>query len=378
MSEPIPLIDLERQHRALEQELSAAFQRVLRANRFILGEEVQALERELAALIQVPHALGVSSGTDALILALKAARVGPGDEVITTPFSFFATIGAILQVGATPRFADLEPGGFNLDPKRVAESITERTRAVLCVHLFGAPAAARELRALCDREGLTLIEDAAQALGASIDGQPVGSFGHLGCFSFFPSKPLGGFGDGGLISTADDALAARCRLLRAHGAPRPHEHQLLGGNHRLDALQAALLRVKLPHLFTWRAAREAHARAYDAAFMGRAGLAVPSAPPGASSAHAHHTLRFLAESPGVRDRAAQGLAARGVSTAVYYAKPLYAQPVPELQATLRGDEPRRCPEAERRCQEVLTLPLFPELTTEERERVIAATLEQLR
>ncbi len=373
----LPLLDLKRQHAALHDELCGAFARVLNSGHFILGQEVDDLERSLAEYIGTRYALGVSSGTDALVIALQAAGVGPGDEVITTPFSFFASVGAILRVGAIPRFADIEAGGFNLDPARVEAALTKRTRAVLCVHLFGDPARVPELRELCDAHGLILIEDAAQALSAEIDGQRIGSFGHLACFSFFPSKPLGGLGDGGLLTTSDPTLFDRCRLLRAHGAARPHEHELLGGNHRLDALQAALLQVKLPHVSTWRDAREHHAARYDAAFAGAGDVALRELQPRHRSAHAHYTLRLLGRAADRRQQIVQQLLHNGIQSAIYYQRPIYAQPVPELKACLSGREQLDCPQAEARCREVLTLPLFPELSQTEHERVVAALLESL-
>lgn len=377
----IPLVDIERQHRALQRELTSAFERVLHSSRFILGEEVEGLESELASYLGVPHAIGVSSGTDALVVALLALGVRPGDEVITTPFSFFATVGSILRIGAVPRFADIEPAGFNLDAGAVSRAITSRTRAVLCVHLFGQPANLVALREICDARGIALVEDGAQALSAEVAGRRVGAWGDASCFSFFPSKPLGGFGDGGLVAVRDPELAKRCRLLRAHGSPSPHHHVLLGGNHRLDALQAALLRVKLPHLDAWQAARAEHAAAYDAALAGCAGLlggcvgTLHTSPQ--KSAHAHYTLRLA---PAHVERRSEILAAMdraGIQTAVYYRRPLYSQGVPELRLSLKGDEARCCPNVEARCREVITLPIFPELSVAERTRVCDSLLEQL-
>lgn len=377
----IPLVDVKRQHRALSPELTAAFQRVLQSSRYILGEEVERFEQEVAEYLGVPHSVGVSSGTDALMVAMSALGVGPGDEVITTPFSFFATVGSILRIGAVPRFVDVEPAGYNLDPVAVAAAITERTRAVLCVHLFGEPANLTLLRSLCDARCIALIEDGAQALGAAFGARRVGAWGDAGCFSFFPSKPLGGFGDGGLITTKDAVLAERCGLLRAHGSPKPHMHEMLGGNHRLDALQAALLRVKLPHLDAWRTRRAEHVAAYDDALEGCVGLiprdggTLGASPP--TSAHAHYTRRLAPSHVERREEILAAMMHAGVQTAVYYRKPLYAQSVPELQACLLGDEAQRCPNVEQRCGEVITLPLFPEMTPDERDHVVAALREAL-
>lgn len=377
----IPLVDVGRQHERLEGRLAAAFTRVLRSSRFILGEEVKTFEQEVAAYLGVPETVGVSSGTDALVLALLASGVRSGDEVVTTPFSFFATVGSILRIGAIPRFADIGRDDFNIDPAAVERAITPRTRAVICVHLFGDPADALKLRSLCDASGVKLIEDAAQAMSAESSGRKVGAWGDFGCFSFFPSKPLGGLGDGGLISAATPELAERCRLLRAHGSSEPHVHRLLGGNHRLDALHAALLREKLPSLEGWRRRRAEHAAAYDTALEDCTGLlATPGITQGTSppiSAHAHYTRRLAPAHLVRRDEILAAMKRAGVQTAVYYRRPLYAQPVPELAATLRGDESALCPNAEARCNEVFTLPMFPELAEGERDRVATALREQL-
>ncbi|MFW6023583.1 MAG: DegT/DnrJ/EryC1/StrS family aminotransferase, partial [Myxococcota bacterium] len=251
MTEPsVPLLDLQAHHAPLLGELRAALERVLTSNRFILGPEVQALEAELAHELGVRHAVGVSSGTDALLASLMALEVGPGDEVITTPFSFFATAGCIARLGARPVFVDIDPDTFNLDVSRVAGAVTPRTRAVLPVHLFGQPYDASGLqRALASRE-VPVVEDAAQAIGATTPEGPVGGLGAFGCFSFFPSKNLGCFGDGGLVTSNDAAFAERVRVLRGHGAQPKYHHALVGGNFRLDAIQAAVLRVLWPHLST--------------------------------------------------------------------------------------------------------------------------------
>lgn len=376
---PLPLVDVARQHAALEPQLSAAFARVLGSARFVLGDEVLSFQKEIANYLGVKFALGVSSGSDALILALKALGIGPGDEVITTPFSFFASVGSILSVGATPRFADIEADGYNLDPDRVEPLIGPRTRAVLCVHLFGEPVEGHRLRELCDHHGLFLIEDAAQAMGASCEGARVGGIGHVGCFSFFPSKPLGGLGDGGLITTSDPEIAERCTLLRSHGATAPHQHELLGGNHRLDALQAAFLRLKLPLLDSWQAKRTRHALAYDQAFAACAGLIAPRTPsPRLRSAHAHYTLRLARPVHANRAALQESLARRGIDTAIYYKRPLYRQAVPELQRSLSGNEATQCPNAEKRAQEVISIPMFAELVGTERDHVVASVLECIR
>ncbi|MGE0325260.1 MAG: DegT/DnrJ/EryC1/StrS family aminotransferase [Polyangiaceae bacterium] len=371
----VPMLDVALQHARLETELVDAFRDVLGSSRFILGEHVQRFEREIAAYVGSAQGVGCSNGTDALTLALQAAGVGEGDEVITTPFTFFATVGAILRLRAVPRFVDIGADDFHLDVQRVEALVSPRTRAVITVHLFGAPVATRELRECCDVLGLVLIEDAAQALGAIEGESRVGSIGHFGCFSFFPSKPLGGFGDGGMITTSEPELAERCRRLRAHGAIAPHEHVDLGANFRLDELQAALLRVKLRYLEEMLAQREAHAQAYERALEEHPGVLLHRLPLGVRSARAHFTLRL--KQPDRRERILEELQKADVQAAVYYRKPVYRQAVPALQRLLAGDEAQQCVHTERRCAEVLTLPLFPEMSIEQREHVISSLLRAL-
>ncbi len=370
----VPLVDLTRQHQALALELEAAFKRVLEGSRFILGDEVAAFERDFAESVGAEYGVGVSSGSDALSLALRAAGVVPGDEVVTTSFSFFATVGSILNVGAVPRFADVEADGFNIDSASVSRLMTGRTKAVVCVHLFGAPADTQALRRVCAQHGAVLIEDAAQAYGGRREGSPVGSLGDIACFSFFPSKPLGGLGDGGMVTTSKAEVAARVRLLRAHGASRPHHHDLLGSNHRLDALQAAFLAAKLPHLPEWRRMRQAHADAYDEALSACRGVRTfPSWP---SIVSANYCLRLVGSAVRRADLLAQ-LGRRGVQTAVYYERPLYRQPVPELARVLSGVEASQCPNTERLCGEIFAIPMFPEMTRDERGHVIRSVTECL-
>ena len=355
----VPLLDLGAQHAPLMGALEAASRRVLRSGQYILGPEVAAFEAEVAALLGTPHALGVSSGSDALLLALMALGVGPGDEVITTAFSFFATAGCIARLGAKPVFVDILPEAFDLDPEAVARARTPRTRAIVPVHLFGQTANLRALRVVAG--DVPIVEDAAQALGASCCEGPAGTVGAFGCFSFFPTKTLGGFGDGGLVVTGDAALAERARLLRAHGARPKYTHHLVGGNFRLDALQAALLRVKLPHLEAWMRGRQENAAAYD---EGLASSPVVT-PPRVHAAHAYH--QYVIRAP-ERDALRAALARAGVGTGVYYPSPLPLQPCfSEL-----GHEPGDFPEADRACREVLALPIFPELGAARRQRVIDA------
>lgn len=364
----IPLIDLQRQHARVAADVERAAADVVRSQRFVLGPAVERFERAAAAFIGVEYAVGVSSGSDALVCALLAAGVGAGDEVVTTAFSFFATAEAIVRVGASPRFADVSPGTLNLDVEAAARAVGPRTRAIVAVDLYGQPAELDALSKLASSRGIALIEDAAQAFGARCRGRRAGAWGVLGCFSFFPSKPLGGWGDGGLVVTSDAALAQRCRLIRSHGATARHEHALVGGNFRLDALQAAVLGVKLAHVEEWMAQRREHAAAYTCAFADVPWLETPRVAAGAEPAWALYTVRVKS---GRRDALARHLAERGIESAVHYPKPLTLQPA---LASL-GVEPGACPEAGRAAGEVLSLPLFAELTPEEREVVIDAVRE---
>jgi dTDP-4-amino-4,6-dideoxygalactose transaminase len=361
--ESIPLLDLGAEHGPLMDELTAATERVIRSGQFILGPEVQALEEEIAGKLGVQHAIGVSSGTDALLVSLMSLGVGPGDEVVTTPFSFFASAGCIARLGARPVFADIDPNTFNLDPQRVAEVVTKRTKAILPVHLFGQPANMGALREVAGE--IPLVEDAAQALGAYDEGF-VGGLGSLGCFSFFPTKNLGGAGDGGLVTTNDDALAEEVRVLRVHGAKPKYHHARIGGNFRLDAIQAAMLRVKLPHLDGWTEARRQNAARYDS-MLQQAGL-TPSPiapPPRVKSGHVYN--QYVIRAPG-RDALRAHLTQRQIASAVYYPVPLHLQPCFEDLGYKEGD----LPEAERACREVLALPLYPELTEAQQGRVVEA------
>lgn len=349
----IPMLDVGAQNAPLADELRAAFDRVLSHGQFILGPEVAAFEREIAAYLGVGHAVGVSSGTDALLVALMALDVGPGDEVITTPFSFFATGGCISRLGATPVFVDIEPTTFNLDPAKVAAAIGPKTKAIVPVHLFGQTCDMRALRAVAGE--LPLVEDAAQALGAASDEGKAGALGALGCFSFFPSKNLGCFGDGGLVTTNDAALAERVRVLRAHGAKPKYFHALIGGNFRLDALQAALLRVKLPHLDAWHDARRRNAARYDAAFAA-AGLPAERLTPPLRVYEGHVYNQYVIRTDR-RDALLAHLGERDIGCAIYYPLPLHLQGCFASLGYREGD----LPVSERAAHEVLALPVYPEL-----------------
>jgi dTDP-4-amino-4,6-dideoxygalactose transaminase len=360
---PVPLQDLAAHHAPLGAALDAAARRVLRSGRYILDAEVRAFEEEMAAALGVAHAVGVSSGTDALLAMLGAVGVGPGDEVVTSPFSFVASAGGVARLGARPVFADIDPQTLNLDPRAAVGRVGARTRAVLTVHLFGRLAETAPLEAICAARGVALLEDAAQAIGATdADGRGPGRIGRAAALSFFPSKNLGALGDGGMVLTGDGDLAAAVRRLRAHGAERRFHHPSLGGNYRLDELQAALLRVKLPHLGRWTAARRRAAGAYRAALDGTP-LALP--PTDAGSVWNQYVVRVP---DGRRDALAAHLAARGAATAIYYPEPLHLQPCFADLRHRRGD----FPVAERACAEVLALPIYPELTDAQIAAVAAA------
>ncbi|MEI9951404.1 MAG: DegT/DnrJ/EryC1/StrS family aminotransferase [Pseudomonadota bacterium] len=346
----VPFFDSTAQTSELMDEIRPALERVIHSQRFILGEEVAAFEREIAAYIGVKHAIGVSSGTDALTIALGALGIGAGDEVITTPYTFFATTGAILRVGATPVFVDIEPGSFNLDAERVSEAVTPRTRAILPVHLFGQVADMQALREVATRHGLALIEDAAQALGAKLHGVRAGALGDIGCFSFFPTKNLGAFGDGGLVTSNDDQLAELCRSLRSHGFSAKHLSQRLGGNYRLDALQAAVLRVKLPYLEGFNARRRKNAQHYLESAP--RSLSLPRELPGRSHVYNQFVVRSAE-----RDALAAHLSERGVRSEHYYPFPIHLQPA----CARFGYGVGSFPEAEAAARQSLALPIFPEL-----------------
>ncbi len=358
----VPLVDLSSQHLGLESELAAAFLRVLRSGEYILGPAVRAFEEQLAEHVGTPWVVGVSSGTDALLAALMALGIGPHDEVITTPFSFVATASAIVRLHATPVFVDVEPSTLNLDPSRLASSVTSRTKAIIAVHLFGQPADVERL-AYHARE-VPIVEDAAQALGARWRGRAVGNLGTLASFSFFPSKTLGGLGDGGAIACSSEELWHRCRMLRSHGATEKYRHELLGGNFRLDALQAALLSVKLPLLETWNGRRRELAARYSDALADLPGLGCPSVHEEATPVFSQYTIRVLG---GYREALVAFLAGRGVATAVHYPLPLHQQPCLRGVARL---SPGALPVAEQAAREVLSLPLFPELSDAQQGRVI--------
>jgi dTDP-4-amino-4,6-dideoxygalactose transaminase len=359
---PVPLFDLTRQWLDVEADARAALERVFATQHFILGPEVAELEREVAGRLEVKRAIGVSSGTDALLAALMALEIGPGDEVVTTPFTFFASAGVIHRVGARPVFVDIDPRDFNLDPTRLAAAITPKTKAIIPVHLYGQ---ACDMGAIQSAAGeIPIIEDCCQAIGTRYNGVPVGGLGLMGCFSFFPTKNLGAFGDGGLITTNDEALAERLVDMRLHGMRPKYVHLFVGGNFRLDALQAAILRVKLPRLEGWLARRRKGAAHYRRLFE-KAGLldrvTVPVELPGRGHTYHQFVVRVWE-----RDALRRFLAEHALGTVVYYPIPLHEQECFASLGYRRGD----FPEAERAAGEVLALPIFPELRADERERVV--------
>ncbi len=370
----VPLLDLTRQYSKLQEQITAALERVCHSGAFVLGPEVQRLERQVAAYCQAKHGIGCASGSDALLLALMALGVGPGDEVILPSFTFFATASAVARLGARPVFADIEPASFNLDPAHVATLITRATRAVIPVHLFGQAADMGSLGSLTQERGIPLVEDAAQAIGAEFEGRRVGSLGAIGCFSFYPTKNLGGAGDGGLLTTSDDHLAEKLRLLRVHGMNPRYYHQVIGVNSRLDSFQAAVLNAKFPHLDCWTSQRQANAQRYTAMFT-EAGLdrilGLPTCLP-----HRRHVWnQYVIRVPdGRRDALRQFLTDAKIGTEIYYPLGLHEQ------ACFRnlGYGPQDLPETYRATREVLALPIFPELTADEQQTVVQRVAEFFR
>lgn len=363
--EPVPFIDLVAQYQTIRDEVKQTVDEVFETQRFVLGEEVEQLEAEIAEYCDARFAIGCASGTDALILSLMALNIGPGDEVITSPFTFFATAGAIHRVGATPKFVDIDPVTYNLDPQQVEDAIDDKTKAIMPVHIFGQCADMETLWRLAVRHNIPLIEDACQAIGAEYRGRRAGVLGTIGCFSFFPTKNLGGAGDGGIITTDDPDLAARMRSLRVHGDVGGYNHVEVGFNSRLDALQAAVLRVKLRHLEDWSEGRRQNARRYGEMIRGL-NLLTSVEPPVTAADRRHvfnqYTLRIRG---GVRDAVMEYMRAEGVGCAVYYPIPLHMQKCFEFL----GYNPEDFPESQRAAAEVLSLPIFAELTDQQLTRV---------
>jgi dTDP-4-amino-4,6-dideoxygalactose transaminase len=365
MKMKVPLLDLRAQYESLREEMRVAVDRVFEEQAFILGSEVAELENELASYSKVRHAIGCANGSDALLLALMALGIGAGDEVITTPYSFFATASSIARLGARPVFVDINPQTYNIEVWKIEAAITERTRALIPVHLYGQCAEMRAIQELCARRGIHVIEDAAQAIGADeADGRRAGSMGAIGCFSFYPSKNLGAAGDAGMLTTNDDVLAEKLRLLRVHGGERRYYHKVIGLNSRLDALQAAVLRVKLPRLDEWSDGRARNAARYTR-LLTDAGLTEQVTPPFVRPGvrHIYHQYVIRADR---RDALLEHLKQHGVGTDIYYPVPLHMQECFGYLGYAEGD----LPEAERAARETLALPVYPELTAEQQEYVV--------
>ena len=361
----VPLLDLRAQHAAIRDQVVGEMMRVVDAQQFILGEPVVQLEREVAALSRTKHAIGCASGTDALLLALRALDIGRGDEVITTPFTFFATAGTIHNVGATPVFVDIEPRTFNIAPAAARAAVSSKTKAVIPVDLFGQMAPIEAIHGLMPN--VPIIEDAAQSIGArrGVDGveRVAGEAATIGTLSFFPSKNLGAYGDGGMMVTQDDTLAERLRRLRVHGGLKTYYHDEVGYNSRLDTLQAAVLLAKLPHLQAWSEKRRANAQFYDVAFADLKQVVTPYVEPANVSIFNQYTLRVER-----RDALREHLTKQGIGHAVYYPLPLHLQPCFAYLGYTEG----ACPEAERAAREVISLPIYPELTRAQLDEVVAA------
>jgi dTDP-4-amino-4,6-dideoxygalactose transaminase len=361
----IKMVDLFRQYQNLKAEVDTAVMAVLNSAAFIMGQSVQEFEAALAKYLEVKHVVGCASGTDALQLALMAIDIGPGDEVLTTPFTFVATVEAVVLLGGRPVFVDIEPDTFNLDPDLVERKITLRTKAMIPVHLYGHPANLEPLVMLARRHHLKIIEDAAQAIGAKYQDKFVGGWGDIGCLSFFPSKNLGAFGDAGAVLTNDDDLAGRIRLLANHGSKQRYHHEILGVNSRLDSIQAAVLNVKLRHLEDWTESRAKIAARYSAGLSGLP-LSLPLCAPYARHVYNQYSIRTPR-----RDALARFLQERGIATAIHYPKPLHLQPA-YRELMVEGE---RFPQSELVSQEILSLPIFPEMEETEVDFVIASIRE---
>lgn len=361
----VPLLDLTEQNKKLRPEIEASLGRVLDTNAFILGGEVKALEDELAAYCGTKYAIGCASGSDALLLALMALDVEAGDEVITTPYSFFATVSAITRLGAVPVFVDIDPLTYNLDISQIEAKITSKTKAIQPVHLYGQCADMMALRDVLTRHGVPLVEDAAQAIGAEENGTRAGAMSEIGCFSFYPSKNLGGMGDGGLMTTDDDALAEKLLALRVHGSKERYHHEWVGLNSRLDGFQGAVLRVKLPHLDTWSDRRKTNADRYRKLFTD-AGLTEEITLPFERENCRHIYNQYVIRMPNRRDELRAFLAENEVGTDVYYPVPLHLQECFEYVGYKRGD----LPESERAAVETLAIPIYPELRPEQQQFVV--------
>lgn len=360
---PVPLLDLKAQYAPMREEMRTVVDAVMESQYFILGPEVKELENEIAAYSQCEFAIGVSSGTDALLAAMMAIGIKPGDEIITTPYTFFATAGCMARLGAKPVFVDIDPLTYNINPTEIESALTEHTRAIMPVHLYGQMADMDMIMAIAKKHDLNVIEDAAQAIGSEYHGQRAGSIGDLGCFSFYPTKNLGGFGDGGMVVTNDAELAERTYILRQHGSKSSYYHPIVGGNFRLDAIQAAVLRVKLKYLDHWSEDRQRNATIYRQLFeqANLSHLVMPAEMPN----HHHIYNQFVIRCPH-RDRLQNHLKEHQIGTAIYYPLPLHLQGCFAELGYQKGD----FPVSELAAKETLALPIYPELTLEMQERVV--------
>jgi dTDP-4-amino-4,6-dideoxygalactose transaminase len=370
----VPALDLKAQYATIRDEIDQAIRGIVESQGFVMGPEVSGLEAEVANYSEVEHGVGCASGSDALLLALLGLGIGEDDEVITSPYSFFATAGSVWRTGATPVFVDIDPETYNLDPSRIEAAITPRTKAILPVHLYGQAADMDPILEVAEAHGLTVLEDAAQAIGAAYKGRRVGGLGHAAAFSFYPSKNLGGFGDAGMVTTNDPALARKVARLRVHGMEPKYHHHEVGFNSRIDALQSAVLRVKLRHLDAWTAARREAADRYRSLFLAF-GLDEAVGLPAERDGHFHVYNQFVIRVPGpFRDTLRSDLAARRIGTEIYYPIPLHLQ---VCFASL-GHEMGDFPHSEAAASETLALPMYPELTEEAQHHVVASIAQSLR
>jgi len=361
---PFPFLDLKAQYRSLKSDINAAIQRVMDSQHFILGPEVEALEKEIASYVETQHGIACASGSDALLLALMALGIGPGDEVVTTSFTFVATGGAVARLRARPVFVDIEPTTYNIDPQKLSTAISSKTKAIIPVHLFGMTGDMDAIMQIANAQSIAVIEDAAQAISAKYAGKPAGSIGLCGCFSFFPSKNLGGAGDGGMLTTNNRELADKLRVLRTHGSRNKYEYETIGMNSRLDALQAAILRVKLGHLNAWSEGRRQKADRYARMFTSRGLDAIIKLPVCHPKAH-HIYNQYVIRVP-QRDELKAHLRNCGVPTEIYYPNPLHLQKA----FSYLGYQPGDLPESELASKEVLALPVFPEMSDEQQDLVV--------
>jgi dTDP-4-amino-4,6-dideoxygalactose transaminase len=369
----IPPLDLTRQYQAIAKEVEAAVSSILASGKYIGGSVVEAFEKEFAKYVGVSHCVSCNSGTDALYLALRSLNIGAGDEVITTSFTFIATSETIAMVGATPVFVDIDPDTFNIDLDGIAKAISDRTKAIIPVHLFGQPTNMTAIMEIANQYNLAVIEDCAQATGAKWGETRVGSIGHIGCFSFFPTKNLGACGDGGAVTTQDEAIAAKIRMLKEHGSNARYYHSENGVNSRLDAIQAAILQIKLKHLDAWNARRQAAAEIYHQLLAPLPGMSIPLATSGGSHVWNQYTIRLEANNSDYREQVRQKLQEKGVASMIYYPLPLHQQSVYQHL----GYQPNSLPKAELVAHQVLSLPMFPEILGSEQEQVVYSLKDSL-